>query len=80
MASIVIRNLDESLERNLCIRAAEHGRSIEAEVREILREAVETLAPPTNLGEVIHRRFAALRGVNLNLPPRAPMPDPACVD
>jgi antitoxin FitA len=37
MASIVIRNLEEQLKGRLRVRAAHHGRSMEAEVREILR-------------------------------------------
>ncbi len=76
MASITIRNLDDELKRRLRIRAAEHGRSMEEEAREILRQAIGQPVVPTNLGEAIHRRFAALGGVDLNLPPREPMPEP----
>lgn len=36
MASIVVRGLDESVKSQLAARAKEHGRSMEAEVREIL--------------------------------------------
>jgi antitoxin FitA len=73
MSSITIRNLDDSLKRRLRVRAAQHGRSIEEEAREILRQAVGRPAAPDNLGEAIHRRFAALGGVDLDLPPRQPM-------
>ena len=41
MATLTVRNLDDDLVRKLRIRAAEHGRSAEAEHREILREALE---------------------------------------
>ena len=34
MGSITIRNLDDTLKRRLRVRAAEHGRSMEEEVRE----------------------------------------------
>lgn len=40
MATLTIRNLDEAVKRRLGVRAGEHGRSMEDEVREILREAV----------------------------------------
>ena len=37
MATLTVRNLNDDLVRRLRIRAAEHGRSAEAEHREILR-------------------------------------------
>lgn len=40
MAMLTVRNLDEEIVRRLRIRAAEHGRSAEAEHREILRVAL----------------------------------------
>jgi plasmid stability protein len=75
MASITIRNLDDGLKRRLRIQAAEHGRSMEEEAREILRRAVGKPAAPKNLGEAIHRRFAALGEGPLELPPREAMPE-----
>lgn len=75
MASITIRNLDDSLKRRLRIRAAEHGRSMEEEAREILRQTVGGAPATEDLGTAIHRRFAALGGVDLELPPREPMPE-----
>jgi phosphopantothenoylcysteine decarboxylase/phosphopantothenate--cysteine ligase len=41
MASITVRQLDERLKKQLRLRAARHGRSVEDEVRNILREAAE---------------------------------------
>ena len=72
MASITIRNLDDDLKRRLRVRAAEHGRSMEAEAREILRQAVCEPIAPMNLGRAIHARFAALSGVDLAPIPRGP--------
>ena len=39
MASITIRNLEDEIKQRLRVRAAEHGRSMEEEVRDILRRA-----------------------------------------
>ena len=40
MADIVLRNLDETLVEQLRLRAVRHGRSMNAELREIVREAL----------------------------------------
>jgi len=80
MASITIRNLDDGLKRRLRIRAAEHGRSMEEEAREILRQTVGGVAAQTNLGRAIHSRFAALGGVELELPARGPMREPPSIE
>jgi len=77
MASITIRQLPETTKRKLRMRAAEHGRSMEQEAREILR--VE-LAKPSRTGrdlvDAIRRRFAPYGGVDLEIPPREPIRDP----
>ncbi len=41
MASITVRNLPDEVHRAIRVRAAQHGRSAEAEVREILESAVK---------------------------------------
>lgn len=76
MASLTIRNLDDRLKLRLRVRAAERGRSMEEEVREILREAVGEAPAAPDLGRAIHARFAALGGVELELPARGPMREP----
>ena len=59
MAQIVVRNLDEDVKARLRVRAAEHGRSMEEEVRTILRQAVADRKPPLRgLGTAIAARFA----------------------
>ncbi len=40
MAMLTVRNLPEAVHRALRVRAAQHGQSMEAEVREILEVAV----------------------------------------
>jgi plasmid stability protein len=71
MATLTIRNVDAPVKERLRLRAARHGRSMEAEARTILSEAVaadrEEAEP--NLVEAIRRRFAPLGGVDLELPP-----------
>lgn len=39
MASVVVRGVDESVKRTLAAQAKEHGRSMEAEIRDILTRA-----------------------------------------
>lgn len=41
MASISVRNLPDQVRKALRVRAARHGRSTEAEIREILANAVQ---------------------------------------
>jgi plasmid stability protein len=77
MASMTIRNIDDALKSRLRIRAAEHGRSMEEEARDILRSALAVVEPePENLAVAIRRRFGPLGGVDLDIPPREPMRDP----
>ena len=76
MASITIRNLDDGLKRRLRVRAAENGRSMEEEARDILRRTVGETPPPKDLGRAIHTRFAALGGVEFEPPERGPMRPP----
>ena len=76
MASITIRNLEDDLKRRLRVRAAEHGRSMEEEAREILRTVVGEAAPPRDLASAIRARVALLGGVDLDLPARDSMREP----
>ena len=74
MASITIRNLDESVKRKLRLRAAEHNRSMEDEARDILRTALaQEPARVQNLADAIRRRIEPLGGVELELPTRGQM-------
>jgi len=54
MAQLVVRNLEESVKARLQRRAAHNGRSMEEEVRDILRNAVNEADMPTRgLGTTI---------------------------
>lgn len=77
MASITIRNLDEQTKARLRVRAAHRKRSMEAEARHILRAALAQGATPLrNLADAVRRRFAPLKGVELQLPEREPIREP----
>lgn len=74
MAAITVRNLDDKVKHRLRVRAARHGRSMEAEARAILVEAVGADEDEPNLLERLHERFAELGGVELDIPPRSSRP------
>ena len=77
MAVITIRQLEENIKSRLRVRAAHHGRSMEAEARAILRSALGAASPMKgNLAERIRQRFAPLGGVELKLPRRDPIRKP----
>jgi len=81
MASITIRNLDDSLKSRLRIQAAVHGRSMEDEARDILRSALNrTPARQGNSAASIRARFAPLGGVELPVIPREPLRTPPSFD
>lgn len=80
MATLTIRNLDESLKARLRVRAASRGRSMEEEVRHILRAALsESSIPAPNLGQRIRQRFAPLGDVQLPQAVREPVREPPIV-
>jgi plasmid stability protein len=72
MSTLTVRNLDDALKARLRVRAAENGRSMEAEARAILRSTLSgSDAPSEGLGSRIHERFAGLSGDKLELPVRS---------
>jgi plasmid stability protein len=77
MAAIVVRNLDEDVKRRLRVRAARHGRSMEAEVRAILEDSVRG---QDNFAEALMETFGALGGVDLEIPARSVQPRPVEFD
>ena len=80
MATLTIRNVDPEVQKRLRVRAAQNGRSMEAELRQILKDAVgaapEAEESGLSLAEAIHRRFAPYGGVELEPFPPAPMGPP----
>jgi len=61
VSAVSIRNLDDQVKERLRVRAAEHGRSMEAEMRAILTDAVLD-------------RVSQLGGIELDIPSRAVRP------
>jgi plasmid stability protein len=57
VAQLLVRNLDDDVKARLRVLAAEHGRSMEEEVRAILREAVDAQRLKTGLGTEIAALF-----------------------
>ena len=68
MAQLVVRNLEQSVKTRLQRRAKRHGRSMEEEVREILRHAAnETDASSKGLGTEIASLFKGT-GIRSDIP------------
>jgi plasmid stability protein len=70
MASLTIRNIDDELKQRLRLQAARHGASMEQEVRDILRRAIEAPQDGSSFAQKIQQRFAGLNAENLPIPPR----------
>ena len=68
MAQFVVRNLEDDVAEKLKQRAKRHARSMEDEVRHILRAAVQQAPTPARkLGTTIARRFRGT-GLRADLP------------
>jgi plasmid stability protein len=74
MAQLVVRNLEDEVKAQLRERAARHGRSMEEEVREILRAAANSEdANSGGLGSEIVAMFSG-QGLGFELPERQSRP------
>ena len=68
MAQFVVRNLEEGVKARLKRRAERRGRSMEEEVRQILRNAAKEASRPAGLlGSRIAARFRKV-GLSADLP------------
>lgn len=74
MAAVSLRGLDDDVRDRLRVRAARHGRSMEAEIRAILIESVSEHAAADSPFVMLLNHFSELGGVDLDLPPRTTMP------
>ncbi|WP_431824745.1 FitA-like ribbon-helix-helix domain-containing protein [Burkholderia sp. F1] len=66
MPVITVRNLPDEVHRALRIRAAQHGRSTEAEVRDILEKAVQPEGR-LKLGTLLAEIGREIGGVDLDI-------------
>lgn len=77
MASMTIRNLDDGLKQRLRVRAAQHGRSMEEEARNILCHALQGQPlSGRSLVDSIRAMVEPYGGIELELPPREAPRDP----
>ena len=80
MAQLLVRGLEEDVKTRLRVRASRHGQSMEAEARDILRDALKDDGLATEgLGTRIARRFADIGlepGEELERPPWGEMKSP----
>jgi antitoxin FitA len=73
VAQILVRNLDDGLKARLQRRAKRNGRSMEAEAREILRDALRARQEPKGgLGSEIVALFS---GAGIGLKPGEEIPE-----
>lgn len=65
MASLTIRNIDESLKESLRMSAAENSRSMEEEARQIIKHHLLRKKSEAGIGTCISKRFAAAGGADI---------------
>ncbi len=80
--SLLIRDLDPELKEALRQRAASHRHSMQAEIKQILKDTVDPVARARapNLAEAICRLFQPLGGVELEEYPDTPVGEPIRFD
>jgi plasmid stability protein len=70
MAAVVIRNIPEATHKALKARAKAHGRSTEAEIRDILEKALKPAPAAQDVGKVLHEFGMRYGGIELQIEPR----------
>ncbi len=76
MSAVTIRNLPEETHRALKLRAAQHGRSTEAEIRDILEESVRPKVRP-KIGSELAAFGQRFEGLDLKITRDQTPTDPA---
>lgn len=88
MVRFIDLKLEEDLYLRLCARSEKNGGSVTDEACRILKSALENDPPPTpekpmtgkELVEGIRKLVEPFGGIELDIPPREPMPDPPRFD
>jgi antitoxin FitA len=70
MGNINVRGIDDNLKRQFRRVAAAKGRSMEAELRDMIMKAVNVPPEARNIGKEIMDLFDEIGGVELEIPPR----------
>ena len=70
MAALTIRNIDDEVKNRLRLQAAQHGCSMEQEVRDILLRAVAPKLDQASFAQKIQKQFCDLNVDTLPIPER----------
>ena len=79
MATVTVRNLPDAVHRAIRVRAAQHGRSTEAEIRDILARSVQGEGR-LRIGTELRRFGASVGGVELDVRRSRAAIEPASFD
>ncbi len=80
MPAVTVRNIPEATHRALRLRAANSGRSTEAEIRYILEEAIQPPQERMKLGSAVHKIAMKHGGFELELQRSKELPRAAVFD
>lgn len=80
MAALTIRNIDDEVKNRLRLQAAQHGCSMEQEVREILLRAVSPKRNQASFAQKIQKHFAGLGVETLPIPKRKMARTPLAIE
>lgn len=70
MSALTIRNIEPAVKERLRVRAAQNGRSMEEEVRTMLRRELKGGLTGAEVFKLFRDNFSGENGVELELPPR----------
>ena len=76
MATLHIRDLKDSVKESIRVRAAQHGRSMEAEARAILEEAAGKQEPEEHLYHRVRKLVEKYGPMDIEIAPREQADNP----